>query len=294
MKTKTVGYLMALGATVVWSGNFVVARGLAHDIPPIQLNFWRWLVAFVCILPMAWPHLRREWPIIRQHMGYLSIMGLVGISILNTMVYKGGQTTESLNMALLVPTVPIMIIIFSRIFYAEPITPRRLLGVFIVLSGVLTIISRGEPERLLAVQFAAGDFWALGGAASFAVYSLLIRQRPVNISIDSFSAVTFGLGTLFLVPFVLWEAMVLPLPTWNITVAVGVLYSGVGCSVIAYMLWAKAIELVGPVRAGFVYYTLPLFTAITSTLVLGEVVTSAHIVGGLCIIAGILVATIRD
>lgn len=294
MKMKTVGYLMALGATVVWSGNFVVARGLAQDIPPIQLNFWRWLVAFVCILPMAWPHLRKEWSVIRQHMGYLSIMGLVGISILNTMVYKGGQTTESLNMALLVPTVPIMIIIFSRIFYAEPITPRRLLGVLIVMSGVLTIISRGEPERLLAVQFAAGDFWALGGAASFAVYSLLIRQRPVDISIDSFSAVTFGLGTLFLIPFVLWEAWVLPLPTLNTAVAIGVLYSGVGCSVIAYMLWAKAIALVGPVRAGFVYYTLPLFTAIASTFVLGEVVTSAHIVGGLCIIAGILVATIRD
>lgn len=293
MKTKTLGYLSALGATVVWSGNFVVARGLAEDIPPIQLNFWRWVVALACMLPVAWPHLRKEWPMIRQHMGYLSIMGLVGISILNTLLYKGGQSTESLNMALLVPTVPIMIIILSRIFYGEPITPRRLLGVVIVLAGVLTIISRGDPARLLAVHFAAGDFWALGGATSFAVYSLLIRQRPVDISIWGFNAVTFALGTLFMVPAVLWEAWVLPLPTVNVPVVSGILYSGVGCSFIAYMLWAKAVSIVGPVRAGFVYYTLPLFAAVAATLLLGEVVSPAHIVGGLCIIAGILVATLQ-
>lgn len=293
MKTKTLGYLAALGATVVWSGNFVVARAIAEDIPPIQLNFWRWIVALACMLPLALPHLRREWPVIRQHFGYLAFMGLVGISLLNTLIYKGGQSTESLNMALLVPTVPIMIIVMSRIVYGEPITPRRLLGVVIVLIGVVTIISRGDVERLAAVHFAAGDFWALGGAVCFAVYSLFVRQRPVDISIEAFNAVTFIMGVLFMVPPLLWEMWVLPLPTLNVPVAVGILYSGVGCSFVAYMLWAKAISIVGPVRAGFVYYTLPLFAAVSATIVLGEVVTMAHVFGGLCIIAGILVATVQ-
>lgn len=293
MKTKTLGYLAALGATVIWSGNFVVARAIAEDIPPIQLNFWRWIVALACMLPLALPHLRREWPVIRQHFGYLSFMGLVGISLLNTLIYKGGQSTESLNMALLVPTVPIMIIVMSRIVYGEPITPRRLLGVFIVLLGVVTILSRGDVERLTAVRFAAGDFWALGGAVCFAVYSLFVRQRPVDISIEAFNAVTFIMGVLFMVPPLLWEMWVLPLPTLNVPVTVGIVYSGVGCSFVAYMLWAKAISIVGPVRAGFVYYTLPLFAAVSATIVLGEVVTMAHVFGGLCIIAGILVATVQ-
>ncbi|MEG2173343.1 MAG: DMT family transporter [Desulfovibrionaceae bacterium] len=293
MTTKTLGYLAALGATMVWSGNFVVARAIATDIPPIQLNFWRWVVALACLLPMALPHLRREWPVIRQHLGYLAFMALMGISLLNTLIYKGGQTTESLNMALLVPTVPIMIIILSRIFYGEAITPRRLLGVVVVLLGVLIIISRGDMQRLAAVRFAAGDFWALGGAACFAVYSLFVRQRPVNLSIESFNTLTFALGLMFMIPPLIWEMWVLPLPVLTVPVGIGILYSGVGCSFVSYMLWAKAISILGPVRAGFVYYTLPLFTAVAATMVLGEVVSMAHVLGGLCIIAGILVATVQ-
>lgn len=293
LQTKTLGYLAALGATVVWSGNFVVARAIAEEIPPIQLNFWRWVVALACMLPFALPHIKKEWPVIRQHLGYLSFMALMGISLLNTLIYKGGQTTESLNMALLVPTVPIMIIVMSRIVYGEAITPRRLLGVIIVMLGVLTIISRGDLQRLASVQFAAGDFWALSGVACFAIYSLFIRQRPLDISIESFNGVTFALGLLFMLPALVWEVSVLPLPTLNMAVGVGILYSGVGCSFVAYMLWARAISIIGPVRAGFVYYTLPLFAAVAATFVLGEVITMAHVFGGLCIIAGILVATVH-
>lgn len=293
MKTKSLGYLAALGATVIWSGNFVVARAIAEDIPPIQLNFWRWVVALLCMLPIALPHLKREWPEIRKHIGYLSFMALMGISLLNTLIYKGGQSTESLNMALLVPTVPIMIVILSRIVYGEAITRRRLLGIIIVILGVLTIVSRGDLQRLATVHFAAGDFWALGGAACFAVYSLFMRQRPVNISLWAFNAVTFALGLLFTVPALIWEMCVLPLPVLSSGVGIGILYSGVGCSFVAYMLWAKAISIIGPVKAGFVYYTLPLFAAVSATLVLGEVVSMAHILGGVCIIAGILVATVQ-
>lgn len=293
MKAKSLGYLAALGATVIWSGNFVVARAIAEDIPPIQLNFWRWVVALLCMLPMGLPHLKREWPEIRKHIGYLSFMALSGVSLLNTLIYKGGQSTESLNMALLVPTVPIMIVILSRIVYGEPITPRRLLGIVVVMLGVLTIVSRGDLQRLAAVHFAAGDFWALGGAACFAVYSLFMRQRPVDISIGAFNTVIFALGLLFTVPALIWELCVLPLPSLSAGVGIGILYSGVGCSFVAYMLWAKAISIVGPVKAGFVYYTLPLFAAVASTLVLGEVVTLAHVLGGVCIIAGILVATVQ-
>lgn len=293
MNAKTIGFLAALGATVVWSGNFVVARAIATDIPPIQLNFWRWVLALICMLPFALRYWRADWPVMRKHMGYLAFMALMGVSLLNTLIYKGGQTTESLNMALLVPTVPMMIIILSRIVYGEPITRRRLVGVLIVMVGVLTIISRGDVSRLAAVHFAAGDFWALGGAACFAVYSLFVRQRPQDISIEGFNAITFALGMLFMVPAVIWEMLVLPLPSVTAPVVTGIVYSGVGCSFVAYLLWTKAISIIGPVRAGFVYYTLPLFAAVAATIVLGEVVTLAHVAGGLCIIAGILVATLQ-
>ena len=293
MKNKTIGYLTALGATVIWSGNFVVARGIADIMPPIQLNFWRWVLALLCMLPLALPKLRADWPAMRAHWRYLSVMAIFGVTALNALIYKAGQTTESLNMALLVPTAPVMILVLSRIFYGEPITRRRLLGLLVVLSGVVMLITRGQWENLRNIHFAEGDLWALAGAASFALYSLFIRQRPSAISVEGFSAATFALGLLFALPMALWEMAVLPAPHWTLPVWAGILYSGVGCSFAAYLLWTRAIGHIGPVTAGMVYYTLPLFAAVEGLFILGEHITLNHVLGGGLIVAGILVATLH-
>ncbi len=292
MQTRSQGIFCALFATIIWSGNFIVSRAIAQEIPPLQLNFWRWALAFCCLFPFFLPHWHNDMPIIRKHIKYLSFMGIFGVGVLNPLVYKAGQTTESLNMALLVPTAPIMIMIFSRICYGEPITRRRLCGLVLVLAGVIAVVTRGSLENLLHIRFTSGDFWALGGALSFGLYSLLMRKRPQELSATGFNTATFGLGLLYSLPPVLLEAWLLPLPQINANVIGGIVYAGVGCSFIAFCLWTMAIDRIGAVLSGFVYYTLPLFAAIGSILILNEKLLPAHFWGGLLIISGILTATI--
>lgn len=293
LSSRLAGILTALAATVLWSGNFVAARGIASDIPPFQLNFWRWLLALVCLLPFALPKLRADWPGMRRQWRYLALMGLAGVTALNTLIYKAAQTTPSLNMALLVPTAPIMIIVLSRIFHEEPITPRRLAGVGVVLAGVLVLFSHGDWQTLARVRFAAGDGWALAGVACFAVYSFCARYRPKDVSLEGFNAATFAWGLLFSLPGVVWEVAVLPPPAVTAKVAGGIVYVGIGCSFAAYLLWTRAITAIGPVLAGIVYYSLPLFTAVEATLVLGEHIAPFHVLGGACIACGIVLATLR-
>ena len=147
MKQNTSGYLLALLAVVIWSGNFVVARAVADMIPPWQCNFWRWFTAFVTILPFAWRHLREDWPALRRHWRFVVVMSLLGVTLMNTFFYKAGQSTESLNMALIAPTAPIIILIFSRLLYGEAITPRRLLGTLVEMTVAIfckPVISPGE------------------------------------------------------------------------------------------------------------------------------------------------------
>jgi drug/metabolite transporter (DMT)-like permease len=292
LNTRFIGYLAALSATVLWAGNFVVARGIAQEIPPVQLNFWRWLLALACILPFAWPKLRADWPAMKRHWRYLAAMGLVGVSALNAFVYKAGQTTESLNMALLVPTAPVMIILLSRIVYGEPLTPRRLGGVAIVLVGVLELVSRGDWGHIASLRFLPGDLWALAGAACFALYSLFVRKRPAGISVEGFNAATFAWGLVLMLPALAVEAATGPATSWSARVVIGVAYAGIGCSFAAYTLWTKAIGSIGPVLAGIVYYFLPVVTAVESVWLLGEAVTAAHVLGGALIVSGILLATL--
>ncbi len=82
MKQNTSGYLLALLAVVIWSGNFVVARAVADMIPPWQCNFWRWFTAFVTILPFAWRHLREDWPALRRHWRFVVVMSLLGVTLM--------------------------------------------------------------------------------------------------------------------------------------------------------------------------------------------------------------------
>ena len=294
MQRISQGYAAALAATVIWSGNFVVARAVADMIPPWQCNFWRWAVALAALLPFAWKRLAADLPRIREHLRYLTLQGVLGVTLMNTLIYKAGQTTESLNMALLVPTAPVVILLLSRILYGEAISPRRMLGVLLVLAGVTILVSRGDWERLATLSLNAGDFWALGGAFCFGLYSLFMRRRPEGISPLGFNVAVFALGLLCSLPFTLAEAVLLPLPRASAPVVVSVLYTGVGCSFLSFWFWTLAIDRIGPVRAGIVYYSLPVFAAAASALILGESIVGAQIVGGTLVVGGIVAATLRS
>lgn len=292
MQKNVTGYSCALLAVIIWSGNFVVARAVAGLIPPWQCNFWRWLIAFIILLPFAPKHWRTDWPAIKKNWRGLSLLAILGVTLLNTLIYKAGQTTESINMALLVPTAPVVILILSRVLYSEPISPRRMAGVLVVLAGVAILVSRGDWDRLANLRFNEGDLWALGGVLCFGLYSLFIRQRSPEISPIGFSLATFALGLLYSLPFTAAEAIMLPRPHLSTPLVVSVLYAGVGCSALSFWLWTVAIDRIGPVRAGMVYYSLPVFAGIAAMLILGESVAPAQLVGGALVISGIIVATV--
>ncbi|HEX5652374.1 MAG TPA: EamA family transporter, partial [Chitinophagaceae bacterium] len=65
-KTLT-GIGLAVLATLIWSGNFIVARGIIHKIPPVSLAFWRWALATLILLPFAWKYFITELVVIRSH-----------------------------------------------------------------------------------------------------------------------------------------------------------------------------------------------------------------------------------
>ena len=195
-------------------------------------------------------------------------------------------------MALLMPATPIVVLILSRILYSEPIPGRRLLGMLTAMLGILLLLSRGDWQKIASLQFNSGDLWTLGSMLCFALYSLFIRQRPKEISPLSFNAAVFALGIIYALPCVVLEALWLPLPKITSSVLIGVCYSGIGCSALAFWLWTCGIDRIGPVRASIIYYSLPVFAGIESVLILQETVLPVQIVGGLLIIGGICVATV--
>jgi len=284
------GYLCAIGSTAIWSVNFIIARNLSGSIPPVSLAFFRWFIALIVFLPFTLKPLIAEWQILKKHLFYLSIISLLGVTIFNTLLYLAAHTTSAINLSLISITFPVFVVILSRFFFDEKITLNKAIGIILVAIGFVILITKGAPSRLLHITFAVGDLWMLLASVIFAVYSVLLRKKPKQISIAVFQLSTFILGILFLFPFFAWEYVTVPQGEFNIQNVFSILYVGIFASLIAYLLWNKSVMSIGPSKAGMVYYTIPVFSGVLAYFFLNEGIGMIHIYSAILIVSGILIA----
>lgn len=285
------GILFALGATVIWSGNFIVARSLNQSIEPATLSMLRWATAFAGLLPFACRAAWAERAAIRRSMPAMIPMALLGVTTFNALLYKAAHTTSTLNLSLIATSTPVFIILLARIFLHERLTARKMLGLAVALAGVLLLITGGDPGRLAGLDFAIGDLWMSLAAVIFAAYSILVRRFPGGLSQSVFLLTLFGTGIIFLIPWTGWEVFTHGLPTITLGAAGAILYVGLGASLAAYAMWNSAVTSIGPSLAGLIYYTLPLFSGFSAFVLLGEPMGLIHLTSAGCILGGILLAT---
>ena len=288
--TALLGYLFAIGATVIWSGNFIIARGLNESIHPVALAFFRWLVAVAVSLPFTLKTALAEKDILKKHIPYLAVTAFFGVTLFNTLVYIAGQTTTALNLSLISLTFPIFTVIILWAFLGEKMTFQKIIGTLLVLIGVTLLVTKGEISKLASITFAIGDLWMLVAALSFAIYSILVKRKPSEISGWSFQASTFILGFLILVPFYFWEKALYPPTAFDAKTIGGILYIGIFAAFIAFALWNRAVMNIGPAKASMIYYTVPLFSGVLAYIFLGEAVTIIHLVSAVLIFSGIFTA----
>ncbi|NQY92795.1 MAG: DMT family transporter [Campylobacteraceae bacterium] len=288
---KMRGYFFALAATALWSGNFILARGLSESIPPISLAYYRWVVAIVFLLPFCIKPMLAQRDLIKKNILMLSLISILGVTVFNTFIYFAGQTTTAINLSLIAITFPIFILIFSRIFLKEKISKNKSFGVVFVLCGVLLLISKGELDVILNISFVEGDLWMFIAAIVFAIYSILLRYKPKGLNIWAFQLISFILGLIFLTPFYLWElqttSMIVQI---NEDLLLGIFYVGIFASLFAYVLWNKSIHIIGAPKAGMIYYTIPIFSGALAYVFLNEQITMNHLYSVILIFTGIVLA----
>lgn len=292
-KNVYTGIGLAVLATIIWSGNFIVARSVNKEIPPVALNFYRWLTASVIIFPFAYKKFRAEWPVIKKSGHYLFWVSLTGISLFNTFVYVGAHYTSAINLALIGTTSsPIMSVLFARIFLKERVGPLKLTGIFLCVAGVLYLLSKGDFQNLLTLRFSEGDLWVLLAAFCFAVYNTMVKKKPAAISPVSYLFTIFCFGTLLVLPFFIWEAGQYPPLKWSSDLVLSVLYLGLGASVICFLIWNIAIGHLGAGRTALFGNLIPVFSSMEAAVFLKEDFTSYHLTGMLVVFAGILLANL--
>lgn len=290
-----IGILLAVFATLIWAGNFIIARGVIDSIPPVTLAFYRWLTATVIIFPFAWKHFVPQLALIRNHLSFFLLTAITGVSMFNTFVYIAGHYSTAINLALIgTTTSPIMSVFLAALILKEKLSVSRIAGMSICVAGILILLSEGKLSKLLSLSFSRGDLWILAAALAFAVYNIMVRKKPVGMNPLNFLFATFLIGTILLIPFYLVElgnkGGFIP-SIANLSV---ILYLGLGTSVIAFICWNAAIMRLGAGRTALFGNLIPVFSSIAAVFILHEKITVVHIVSFGIVIAGLMVANLRN
>ncbi|HMK03453.1 MAG TPA: DMT family transporter [Ferruginibacter sp.] len=296
-RTKNIytGIGLAVLATLLWSGNFIIAKGVTSSINPVSLSFYRWLIASIIILPFAIRQFISQWPAVRASWQYLFWASLTGVAFFNTFVYIGAHYTSAINLALIGTTSsPIMSVAFARIFLKERIGTLKMAGMILCAIGVLFLLSKGSFQNLLHLHFGTGDLWVLLAAFSFAVYNTLVKKKPAAISPVNFLFTSFSFGTLMMLPFFLCELNNSAPVQWTNNLVFSILYLGIVASVVCFLIWNTAINKIGAGRTALFGNLIPVFASIEAAFILGEDFTLIHTTGMCIVFAGILLANLRQ
>ena len=279
---------LALTVTV-WGGNVVVARSAAGQVSPFALVTFRWLVVCALVLLFARAAVTPAIRQLRPHWPYVAAMGAAGFSISNVLFFGGAKYTTGLNIAIVSAVIPVLVIIGARLVFGTRISGRQMIGVGLTIVGILVVATQGDLTAIGALRFNIGDLIELAGTIFYAGFTVALRKKPtisafaffIGIALSAFVSSLPGLTYEIIAGSFAWPT----LHGWA-----AVLYVAIFTSLVGQMSWIKAVELIGPSRAGVFQNLVPVIGAGLSVLLLGETLHAYHAISMALVLAGIFVS----
>ena len=284
-------YLLLTLTVLFWAGNFILGRGIRQLIPPVSLNFWRWVGALAILLPFGLPRVWHQRQLLFQHWKMLALMSIPAIVIFNAFIYNALQTTTAINTTLVNAMIPIFIALIAWIVFEEKLKLRQIGGVLVSFLGLVFIVTRGELAMLTTLTLSPGDLWTLGASFAWAAYSVMLRKRPKSMDPIAFLTMLIGFGLVFSIPWYLWELRHVGGFDLTTETIASMAYVALFPSVLSFIFWNSGVQQVGANRAGIFIHLMPAFSIVLAIVFLAERLKFFHLAGIALIFSGIVLTT---
>ena len=285
--SKTIPYLEAIFAVVVWGASFIATKIALEDISPISIVWLRFLMG-VLILGLA-VILRSQFTLPdKKEWAYFALLGFLGITFHQWLQSNGLQTSEAGTTAWIVATTPVFMALLGWFLLKERLGWIKSLGILLAFIGVLVVVSKGDFSSISVGRFGApGDVLIMISAVNWAVFSVLSRRglKSHPASLMMFYVMSFGwlfTSLLFFTTTSFSEIGQLTLNGW-----VAVAFLGIFCSGLAYIAWYDALKALPTAQTGVFLYIEPLVAVVVAFFILAEAITLASLLGGAVILFGV-------
>jgi drug/metabolite transporter (DMT)-like permease len=286
-RSKTIPYLEALFAVIVWGASFIATKVALKDISPSAVVWLRFSMGIV-ILGIA-VAVRKQFSMPgRKEWAYFALLGFLGITFHQWLQSNALKTSEAGTTAWIVSTTPVFMALLGWIVLKEGLSWLKIGGIVLAFAGVLLVVSKGDLSSISVGTFGApGDKLILVSAVNWAVFSVLSRRglKSYSASLMMFYVMSFGwlfTSILFFSNSGIGEISNLTLSGW-----LGVAFLGIFCSGLAYIAWYDALQSLPAAQTGAFLYIEPLVAVVVAFFILGEPVTLVSLFGGGIILLGV-------
>jgi len=270
---------MVVSATLV-STSFTVGAAIAADLDPAVLTLLRFLLASVILAPLI--RLRYGLRASRRFVGHCAIISGCLVAFFYAMFLSLRYTT-ALNTSVIFTLVPSISGVYSLFLLRERLSRAQLAALFFGLLGALWVIFRGDPGRLVSMEWNRGDLIFLAGCFSMGLYTPLVKllHRGESMLVMTFWVLVTGSGWLLLLagyrlPELDWGSI--GLRTWA-----GIVYLAVFTTVITFFLTQYCVPHIGPTRSMAYSYLYPSLVLVID-LLLGHGMPPLRILPGVVIV----------
>jgi drug/metabolite transporter (DMT)-like permease len=284
-------YLLLVGAAFFWGGNAVAGKFLADSLPPVTISFIRLTIGVMIMSPVIIRLLRRDMAALRVNFKLLLFLAVTGVIGFNLLIYWALNYTTAINATLLNSTSPLFIFLLSALLIGEKMELKYWVSMGLSMFGVLIVITQGSFERMLSFQFNIGDLIMVLAVISWALYSIYIKKISGMLPSLAIFGFTLAIGFMVMIPAVAIELSIVPLGEVDLADWSALLYIGIFPSICSFLLWNRAVTMIGPSKASISLNLIPVFGTVAAFFFLGEVITIPQIIGGCLVFIGVFITS---
>lgn len=300
-------YAIAAFVILVWGVTFGSTRSLLLDFSALEILVLRFAVAWLVLVGIGLFDRSAKRRFSFRDELLFAAMGLTGVTAYQFLENCAIYYTNASNVAIMVSFGPIVTAAMARVLTSDKtLSVRLVIGSLIAVCGVAMVSMNGLGEFHLRPL---GDIMALAAMVSWGLYSVMVgKVNDKGYSPTTVIRKSFFWALVMMLPFVLWgmteEGFYALDGSFSVTIDaevnaerfgralnwVNLGFLGVLASAACFVLWNHACKTLGVVRTTIGLYLTPVVGVVFAVIFLGESLTTASIVGGLVIVAGVVLA----
>jgi drug/metabolite transporter (DMT)-like permease len=286
-RARHIAEIAILLVMLTWGANVVAVKAILSDVPPVLFAFVRFGTAFLVLLAvLRWREGSVGLP--RADIVPMLLLGLAGFGLYQDLWATAlGRTTAS-NSALITAATPVSTMLIAAAVGSDTISRPKVIGAAIALTGAVSVVYATHGIGFTGAS--AGDLMTFAATICWACYvafgaPVLRRHSPLRTATWA-----IGLGCLGMLPLALWQATTFDVSRIHASTIGLFLFCSLLAAAAANVVMFEAVKVLGPTRTMLFQFLVPAFAVMLASILLGEAIVLAQILGGLVIVTGILVS----